>query len=49
MKKEPPPAKKPPKKQKTPTQPKNKNKKTENKNWTPFRSLEPTITQWFLH
>ena len=21
--------------------------KTENKNWTPFRSLEPTITQWF--
>lgn len=20
-----------------------------NKNWTPFRSLEPTITQWFLY
>ena len=23
--------------------------KIENKNWTPFRSLEPTITQWFLY
>lgn len=36
------------KKKKEKTKKQNQNK-IENKNWTPFRSLEPTITQWFLY
>lgn len=36
------------KKKETPKIKNKKQNKTE-KNWTPFRSLEPTIAQWFLY